>query len=71
LNDLRAADEDLRAVDDGHGQPMVQVEGVSQAQVDDFLLTLDELRRNLSEYAFNWRVADRIRQQSGTSGSSQ
>lgn len=70
LNASRAADEDLRSVDDGHGEPMFQVEGIAQAQADDFKQILEELSSNLGEYVFNWRVAQRVREQSGSEGPS-
>jgi hypothetical protein len=67
LNAANAADEDLRSIDDGHGQPMYQVEGIIQAQVDDFRTILDEMQAHLTEYVLSWRLADRLRQSASSS----
>ncbi|TCC29068.1 hypothetical protein [Kribbella speibonae] len=64
LNSVRAADEDLRKVENGHGSPMFQVEGVAEPYVEDFKRIIDEVQNHLGEYVVNWRVVGQLRQQS-------
>lgn len=65
LQEARRADEDLRGIDDGHGHPMFEVEGVAPAQVDDFSTLLAELDQHLRAYAVTWRVAEGVRARDG------
>jgi hypothetical protein len=59
LQSVRTADDDLRIVEDGHGQLMFQIEGVDVAQVDDLLGIVRNIESNLTEYAINRKVAER------------
>jgi hypothetical protein len=67
LNSARAADEDLRNVDDGHGTPMFQGKGIAEPHVNDFKQIVDELQNHFDDYVVNWRVANQLRQQGGES----
>lgn len=64
LNVAQAANDELATIDDGHGQPMVEVMGLPQAQYDDFKEVLDRLSHDIASYMLNWSVAERMRQQS-------
>ncbi|MFQ6170951.1 hypothetical protein ACK8HX_05035 [Oryzobacter sp. R7] len=71
LNATIAADEQLRTIDDGHDEPMYQVEGVSPEQAADLVARVDVLRAHIREYEMNYRVAIGIRQQSTATGPSE
>lgn len=58
IREVGAADEDLRAVDDGRGQQLVDTRGIAPEQVADFVAVLRDVEDHLKAYEFNWRVAE-------------
>lgn len=63
LNATVAADDQLRQIDDGHGRPMHEVEGVDPEQAADLVELIDSLRTHLRDYEVQWRVAEGLRRQ--------
>lgn len=65
LHATTAADDQLRQIDDGHGSPMYDQEGIAPDHAEDLLEAIADLKGHIDDYVLAWRLAERMRRQGG------
>lgn len=56
---LAAANEVLKAIDDGYGRPIHESRGVSSSQTEDLVAILTAILKDVNRYEFNWQLVRR------------